>query len=140
MPVHAHLADLVVFGLAEDGAAGIDPFARAAAPVGAAELGGEPRPGRVDLAGLERDIRLVQRDVLPVRPDGVDSGGALAERCAEERAVGGEYGGDGTHVAPLPPRAKTLQPLPIRRPPGAPYTPSRDYRAGRIVHEDFQGH
>src|SRR5437764_9982420 len=89
MPVHAHLADLAVLGLAEDGAAGIHPLARAAAPVGAAELGGEPRPGRMDLAGLERDLRLVQRDVLPVRPDSVGPGGALAERRAEEH---GEIG------------------------------------------------
>src|SRR2546421_12372124 len=103
MPVHAHLRDLAVFGLAEDGAPGIDPFSGAAAPVSAAELGGEPRPGRVDLAGLERDIRLVQRDVLPVRPDGVDPGGALAERCGEGRAVRGGYGGAGLPVAPPPP-------------------------------------
>src|SRR5436190_1299710 len=140
MPVHAHLADLAVLGLAEDGAPGIDPFARAAAPVGAAELGGEPRPGRMDLAGLERDIRLVQRDVLPVRPDGVDPGGALAERCTEERAVGGEYGGDGIHVAPLPPRAKSLQQPAIRRAHGAQYTPIRNYGSGRMVHEDSEVH
>src|SRR2546429_9935006 len=128
MPVHAHLADLVVLGLAEDGAAGIDPLARAAAPVGAAELGGEPGPGRMNLAGLERDLRLVQRDVSPVRPDGVDPGGALAERRAEEHGVGSEYGGDGIHVAPLPPRAKTLPPTPVRPAPGAPNTPNRESR------------
>src|SRR2546423_6323714 len=135
VPVNAHRGDLAVFGLAEDGAPGIDPFARAAAPVGAAELGGEPRPGRVDLAGLERDIRLVQRDVLPVRPDGVDPGGALAERCAEERAVGGEYGGRGIHRPPPPPPPQPLQQPARRRPHGAPYTTIPNYGSGRMVHE-----
>src|SRR2546429_7642471 len=114
MPVHAHLADLVVLGLAEDGAAGIDPLARAAAPVGAAELGGEPGPGRMNLAGLERDLRLVQRDVSPVRPDGVDPGGALAERRAEENGVGSEYGGAGLPAGPPPPPAQPPPQLALR--------------------------
>src|SRR5438132_978574 len=134
MPVHAHLADLGVLGFTEDGAAGIHPLARAAAPVGAAELGREPRPGRVDLTGLESDLGLVQRDVLPVRPDGVDSRVALAERRAEEHGVGCEHRGDRVHVAPLPPRAKLLQQLAIRRAHGAQYTPIRNYGSARMVH------
>src|SRR5437763_1548942 len=108
MPVHAHLADLAVLGLAEDGAAGIHPLARAAAPVGAAELGGEPRPGRMNLAGLERDLRLVQRDVLPVRPDSVGPGGAAgpahkacAQACAKAGVPLGILSSDGTIYLPV---------------------------------------
>src|SRR5438132_838977 len=98
MPVHAHLADLVVLGFAEDGAAGIDPLAGAAAPVGAAELGGEPGSRRVNLAGLERDLGLIQGDLLPVRPDRVDPRAALGEWGAEEHGGGCEHGGDRVYV------------------------------------------
>src|SRR2546429_6829031 len=121
MPVHAHLADLAVLGLAEDGAAGIHPLARAAAPVRAAELGGEPRPGRMNLAGLERDLRLVQRDVLPVRPDSVGPGGAFAERRAEGHGVRCDHGGGRLGLAALPRRAQLLPPLTLEPAPGAQY-------------------
>src|SRR3989440_12540973 len=134
MPVHPHFRDLAVLRLAEDGPPSIDPFARATAPVGAAELGGEPRPGDVDLAGLERDLGLVQRDVLPVRPDRGDPRAALGERRAEEDGLGREYGGDRVDIAALPPRAKPLQQLAIRRAHGAQYTPIRNSGSGRMVH------
>src|SRR6266704_1258936 len=80
-------------------AAGIDPFARAAPPGRAGKHGSEPGPGRVDLAGLERGLRLVQGDVLPVCPDGVDPRSALAERRAEEHGVGGDRKSTRLHIA-----------------------------------------
>src|SRR5207245_11655311 len=62
VPVHSQLGDLAVLGLAEHGAARVDPLAGAAAAVGATKLGGEPRARRIDLPGLERHLRLVDGD------------------------------------------------------------------------------
>src|SRR5436189_2379042 len=82
MPVHPHFRDFAVFRLAEHRAAGVHPVARAAAAIGAAELGGEPGPCLVQLSRPERDLRLVQGDVLPVVADGIDAD-ALVARSEE---------------------------------------------------------
>src|SRR5206468_1882320 len=78
----------------------------AAAAVGAAELGREPRARRVDLPGLERHLRLVDGDVFPVCPDGVAAHALLAERRLEEHRVGREDGHNPVHVPGFPPAAK----------------------------------
>src|SRR5438552_10994174 len=73
MPVHPHFRDFAVFRLAEHRSAGVHPVAGAAAAISAAELGGEPGPRLVQLSRPERDLRLVQGDVLPVVADGIDA-------------------------------------------------------------------
>src|SRR5581483_9368223 len=62
VPVQPHLADLAVPGLAEHGAPRIHPLAGAPAPIGTAELRGEPGTRHVDLPGLERRLGLVAGD------------------------------------------------------------------------------
>src|SRR6266576_269092 len=124
MPVHPHLADLTVLGLAEDRPAGVHPLAAAAPAVGAPELGREPRARDVQLAGLERHVGLVLRDVLPVGADGVDARAPGAERGLEKHGIGGEDGGDLIHGAALPPAAKRIQQLAIGLGHGAQYTPN----------------
>src|SRR2546427_8135723 len=57
MPVHPHFRDFAVFRLAEHRSAGVHPVARAAAAIGAAELGGEPGPRLVQLSRPERDLQ-----------------------------------------------------------------------------------
>src|SRR5260370_22990786 len=66
MPVHTHLGDLAVLGLAEDGAARVYPLARAAPPVGAAEFSREPSSRDVQLPRLEAHVGLARPDVLPL--------------------------------------------------------------------------
>src|SRR3989442_1525444 len=134
MPVHPHFADLAVFGLAENGAAGVHPLSRAAPAVGAAELGREPGTGNVHLAGLERRLRLVGRYVFPIGADRLQASALLTERRLEEYGGGREHGGDLLHGTLLPAVSKRIQQLAIRVVHGAQYTPIRNLGSGRMVH------
>src|SRR5205823_11989187 len=122
MPIHPHLGDFAVLGLAEDRPAGVHPFAAAAPAAGAAELGREPRARDVQLPCLECHVGLVLRDVPPIRADRVEAGALGAERGLEEHGIGGEDGGDLIHGAALPPAAKRIQQLAIGLGHGAQYT------------------
>src|SRR2546430_17309559 len=66
VPVHPHFGDLAVLGLAEDGPAGVHPFAAAAPAVGATKLGREPGAGNVQLPGLEGHVGLGLGNVLQI--------------------------------------------------------------------------
>src|SRR2546430_2983738 len=90
--------------------------------LGAPELGREPRARDVHLAGLERHVGLVLRDVVPVGADGVEAGALGAERGLEKHGIGGEDGDDLIHGAVLPPAAKRFQQLAIGLGHGAQYT------------------
>src|SRR6266581_675373 len=134
MPVHPHFRDLAVLRLAKDRAARVHPVAGAAPAVGAAELGREPGAGRIDLPRLERDLRLVHGDILPVVADGVDPDALVAEGVRDEYGVGRESGHDRSDVAALPPLAKRIQQFTISLVHGAQYTAIRNRRSERMVH------
>src|SRR5260370_13277780 len=107
MPVHAHLGDLAVLGLAEDGAARVYPLARAAPPVGAAEFSREPGSRDVQLPRLEGHVGLVRRDVLPVGADRLDPCALVAERGPRNTA-------SGVKTEAISSRSPRSQPLPNR--------------------------
>src|SRR5882672_4746759 len=87
VPVHPHFRDLAILSLAEDRPPRVYLFPRAPASECATELRGEPRPRDVDLSRRELDLGLVERDVLPVRPDRSDAAVGLAERRLEKHGV-----------------------------------------------------
>src|SRR5437870_1069545 len=124
MPIHPHLGDLAVLGLAEDRSAGIHPFAGAAPAVGAAKLRREPRTRGVDLARFEGHLGLIRRDVLPIRLDRLETDAPGAERRLEKHGIGGEDGGDLIDGAAVPSAAKRIQQLAIGPGHGAQYTPN----------------
>src|SRR2546426_980336 len=133
MPVHPHFRDFAVFRLAEHRPAGVHPVAGAAAAISAAELGGEPGPRLVQLSRPERDLRLVQGDVLPVVADGIDADALVAERGGEEHGFGRERGGDRVHVPPLPAPAKRFEQRAIGLAHGAQYTAIWNRGSERMV-------
>src|ERR1700704_3540388 len=108
MPVHPHLADLAVFRLAEDRPACIYLFPRASTPKRAAKLRGKPRPRHIHLARGEVGLGLVQRNVLPVRPNRREPVIGLAEGRLEKHRVVAEDRADHLDVALLPPLAERV--------------------------------
>src|SRR3989449_118001 len=139
VPVHPHFGDLAVLGLAEDGPAGVHPFAAAAPTVGATKLGREPGAGDVQLSGLEGHVGLVLGNVLPIRADRVNAGALGAERGFEEDGIGGEDGGDLIYSAALPPAAKRIQQLAIGLGHGANIREIWNCRSGRMVDGSSRG-
>src|SRR5207249_11208026 len=76
-----------VFRLTEDRPPGIHLLPRPAASECAPELRRKPRPRRVDLAGRKVCFSLVQRDVLPVRPNRRHAGVWTAEGGFEKDGI-----------------------------------------------------
>src|SRR5687768_6300304 len=113
MPVHPHLADLAILRFTEDCPASIDLFPGSAPPERAAKLRREPGPRRVDLAGGERGLGLMQRDVFPVRADRRLPAVGLAERRLDEDRIVGEDRDDRLHVAPLPAFSEAVDQRPV---------------------------
>src|SRR5262249_29298117 len=94
MPIHPHLTDLAVSGLAEERPACVDPFAGAAAAERAPKLRGEPRTDLEHFSGAERHLRLGHRQVLPIAPDRRQTDLFRAEGRLVEDRIGREYRAD----------------------------------------------
>src|SRR5882672_9857120 len=125
VPVHPHLRDLPLLRLAEDRAPRVYLFTRAAASESATELRGEPWSRDVNLTRRKADLGLVERDVLPVHPYGVDATVGLAEGRLEEYGIIGEDRSHGIEVAALPALAERVDQYAKGFAHGRKYSPIR---------------
>src|SRR5437867_12233843 len=108
VPVHPHLGNLPILGLTKNRPARVHLFPCPTASECAAKLRRKPWSRRVNLARRKIRFGLIQRDILPVRPDGGHPTIRVAEWRLQKDGVVRENRADGLDVPPLPALAECV--------------------------------